>query len=172
MFSRLWRTECTPFLTGCSHVSKSWLLENCELTVFVFLLPVSCCINLNWPRGNTLVSLDMSACLYPASCLPLIDLCCCFFYSDIRFRSTSDRVCGVECAPPICLLVLCTGYIHRLRLFPAADYGSSALLPTAHHAIIITDHGCRHTLLTESRAIILCCTLQVSYVLIGIVDIG
>ena len=29
--------------------------------------------------------------------------------------------------------------------FPATDYGGSALLPTAHHAIIITDHGCRHT---------------------------
>ena len=74
MFSHLWRTECKPFLAGCSHVSKSWLLANCDRPVFF-----DCqCINFNWPRGNTLVSLDMAACLYPASCLPLYDLWCCF----------------------------------------------------------------------------------------------
>ena len=36
----IYTLECTPFLPGCSHVSKSWLLAGCELTLF--LLPVSC----------------------------------------------------------------------------------------------------------------------------------
>ena len=57
--------------------------------------------------------------------------------------------------------------------FHAADYGGSALLHTAHHTIITTDHGCRHpNLLTDSQAVIVCCTLQVSYGLVGVVGIG
>ena len=36
-----------------------------------------------------------------------------------------------------------------------------------------TDHGCRHpNLLTDSQAAIVCCTMQVSYGLVGVVDIG
>ena len=60
-------------------------------------------------------------------------------------------------------------WLYPSPAFPAADYGGSALLHTAHHAIIITDHGCRHPpLLTDSQAVIVCCTLQVSYGLLGV----
>ena len=32
------------------------------------------------------------------------------------------------------------------------------------HTIITTDHGCQHpNLLTDSQAVIVCCTMQVSY---------
>ena len=56
--------------------------------------------------------------------------------------------------------------------FLAANYGGSALISTAHHTIT-TDHDCRHpNLLTDSQAVIVWCTMQVSYGLVGVVDIG
>ena len=79
---------------------------------------------------------------------------------------------SLVCVPPLCLIVMFTGCIHRLH-FPSADYDGSALLHTAHHTIITTDHGCRHpNLLTDSQAVIVCCTMQVSYGLVGVVGIG
>ena len=59
-----------------------------------------------------------------------------------------------------------------LPVFLAADYGGSALIHTADHTITM-DHGRRHpNLLTDSQAVIVCCTMQVSYGLVGVVDIG
>ena len=64
-------------------------------------------------------------------------------------------------------------WLYPSPAFPAADYGGSALLHTAHHTIITTDHGCRHpNLLTDSQVVIVCCTIQESYGLVGVVGIG
>ena len=55
--------------------------------------------------------------------------------------------------PPLCLTVMCTTCTSPA--FPAADCGGSALLHTAHHTIIITDHGCRHpNLLTDIHRVL------------------
>ena len=75
------------------------------------------------------------------------------------------------CVPPICQ---CTGCLSPA--FPAADYGGSARLHTAHHTA--HHHPPRTTavgtpkLLTDSQAVIVCCKMQVSYGLVGVVDIG
>ena len=64
-------------------------------------------------------------------------------------------------------------WLYPSPAFPAADCGGSALLHTAHHTIIITDHSCRHpNLLMDLQAVIVCCTMQVSYGLVGVVGIG
>ena len=61
-------------------------------------------------------------------------------------------------------------WLYPSPAFPAADCGGSALLHTAHHTIIITDHSCRHpNLLMDLQAVIVCCTMQVSYGLVGVV---
>ena len=44
MLSRSWRTECTLSLKGCSHVSMSWLMAGCKLTLSACLYPVSVCL--------------------------------------------------------------------------------------------------------------------------------
>ena len=93
--------------------------------------------------------------------------------TGFRFRSTSYLTVQLFC---VCATTLpdCKVYwLYPSPAFPAADYGGSALVHTAHHTIIITDHGCRHpNLLTDSQAVIVCCTMQVSYGLVGVVDIG
>ena len=54
-----------------------------------------------------------------------------------------------------------------------AGCGGPALLHAAHHTIITTDHGCRHPiLLTDSQAVIVYGTMQVSYGLVGVVGIS
>ena len=63
-------------------------------------------------------------------------------------------------------------WLYPSSAFLAANYGGSALICTALHTIT-TDHGCRHpNLLMDSQAVIVCCTMQVSYWVVGVVDIG
>ena len=80
MFSRLWRTECTPFLPGCSNVSMPWLLAGCELPMV--LLPLSCLFS---PRAQgEHISVPGFVCMpVPCVCVPSLVL------TGFRFRSTS-----------------------------------------------------------------------------------
>ena len=82
--------------------------------------------------------------------------------------------CVCVCVPPICLLVMCTGCIHRLRflfLLRTTVVPPSSPLHTTPSSSRTTESA-HPTLLTDSQAVIVCCSLQVSYVLIGIVGIG
>ena len=64
-------------------------------------------------------------------------------------------------------------WLYPWPVYTAAEYGGSALLHTAHLTIITTDQGCWHpNLLTDSQAVIVCCTMQVIYGLVGVVGIS
>ena len=56
-----------------------------------------------------------------------------------------------------------------MSITPRQDWSAIYILVSAHHTIITTDHGCRHpNLLTDSQVVIVCCTMQVSYGLLGV----
>ena len=72
-----WRAPCTRkhkykyYVHTCPSPGCSQIV-----TVPCFLRPMSCCINLNWPRGNTLVSVCLHACT-------LLFVCPCMTYGAV-----------------------------------------------------------------------------------------
>ena len=61
----------------------SSLMAGCELTMLLVVLAANVGLLVfyfNWPRVNTLVSLDLSACLYPVSGMPLYACVWCLFW--------------------------------------------------------------------------------------------
>ena len=76
------------------------------------------------------------------------------------------------CVPPLRLIVMCTGCIHRLRfLLRTTVAPSSSTLhttPSSSRTMAVSTP----IYWTRKLAVIVCCTMQVNYGLVGVVGIG